>query len=209
MRVIRLLTAALAALAAGPAAATQEYILPTLFDVAGVPDTDALNIRSGPGVQHEIVGRLGHDAQGVEVVAHSPDGEWGQVFHGEGAGWVAMRFLAYRTDVWEPGALPAGLQCLGTEPFWSLAPAEGALVLERPEAPAVEAPIAAILDSGVFRDPRRAVVAGGDGGRLTLTMEARACSDGMSDRVYGLSAMLVHEGDGEPALLTGCCRLAP
>ena len=33
---------------AGPAAATQEYILPTLFDVAGVASDDVLNIRAEP-----------------------------------------------------------------------------------------------------------------------------------------------------------------
>jgi uncharacterized membrane protein len=208
MRIMRWLTLACALLGAGAATATQEYILPTLFDVTGVPAGDVLNVRAGPGVQHEIVGRIDHNARGVEVVAHGPDGAWGQIILGEGTGWVAMRFLAYRTDVWEPGALPAGLQCLGTEPFWSLAPQNGVLVLERPEAPAVEAPVTAVLDTGVFRDPRRAVLAEAEGARLTATLETRQCSDGMSDRVFGLSAMVVHEDQGGATLLTGCCRLA-
>jgi uncharacterized membrane protein len=35
------------------------------------------------------------------------------------------------------------------------------------------------------------------------------CSDGMSDRVYGMSVDLgIDGGTGGPALLAGCCTLA-
>jgi uncharacterized membrane protein len=209
MRIIRSLAAALTIMAAGEAAATQEYLLPTLFDVTGVAEGDVLNIRSGPGVGHPIIGRLDHDARGIEIVAHGAGGAWGQVILDESPGWVAMRFLSYRTDVWEPRALPEDLQCLGTEPFWSVTHERSRLVLERPEDPAWAAQVTAILDSGIFRDPRRAVIATEGGTRMTATLDTRTCSDGMSDRVYGLSAMVVLESGGEPVLLTGCCRLAP
>jgi uncharacterized membrane protein len=203
-------TAALAlALIAAPAWATREYILPTLFDVDGVAVDDVLNVRAGPGTGHPVIGTLAPDAERIEVVAHDRTGRWGQVNLGERAGWVAMRHLAYRTDVWEPGELPTSLQCFGTEPFWSLRPEEDTLVLEAIGAEAARAPIGAVLDTGVFRDPRRAVVAETDEVRLTATMETTACSDQMSDRAYGLSVMVVREEDGEAGLLTGCCRIEP
>ena len=99
---------------AGPVAATQEYILPTLFDVTDVADDDVLNIRTRPSAGAEILGSLAPDARGVEVVAHDASGRWAQINTGEHSGWVALRYLAYRTDVWEPGALPEALRCIGT-----------------------------------------------------------------------------------------------
>lgn len=103
---------------AAPAHATQEYILPTLFDVTGVAADDVLNIRQLPDADAPIIGTLSPDAKGIEVVEDT--GGWGRVNSGEGSGWVSMRYMAYRTDVWHEGALPDGFSCFGTEPFWSL-----------------------------------------------------------------------------------------
>ncbi|CAN5800516.1 hypothetical protein BH23PSE1_BH23PSE1_03970 [soil metagenome] len=194
---------------AGPAPATQEYILPTLFDVIDVAADDVLNIRAEPSARAEIFGALAPDAERIEVVAHDASGRWGQVNTGERAGWVAMRYLAYRTDVWEPGRLPAGLRCLGTEPFWSLSLGNGQATFAAPAEPETTARIAAVLDTGVFRDPRRAVLAEGDGFRMTAALTTEACSDGMSDLAYGLTTMVVVEDAAGPALLAGCCRIAP
>jgi uncharacterized membrane protein len=192
----------------GRAEATQEYILPTLFDVTGVEASDALNVRAGPGVQHPVIATLAPDAERIEVVAHDATGRWGQVNTGERAGWVSMRYLAYRTDVWEEGALPEGLRCAGTEPFWSLRPEGDALVYSTPEQiDGTAAPIAAVLGTGIFRDPRRAIVAEAQGLRLTASLTTQWCSDGMSDRAYGLTAMVVREDAEGATLLTGCCRL--
>ena len=194
------------ALAARPAMATQEYILPTLFDVTDVAADDVLNIRAGPGTRFEVIGTLAPDATHIEVVAHDRSGQWGQVNTRERAGWVALRHLAYRVDVWEPGSLPAGFACFGTEPFWSMRPDRFAT----PEAPDTALETLAVLDSGVFRDPRRAVVATDGDRRLTLSATPQYCSDGMSDRAFGLGAMLVIDGaDAPPTLLTGCCSIAP
>jgi uncharacterized membrane protein len=198
-----------AALAAGPAAATQEYILPTLFDVTGVAADDVLNVRAGPDAGAEILGTLAPDAERIEVVAQDADGVWGQVNVGERAGWVALRFLAYRTDVWEAGRLPEGLRCFGTEPFWSMRPDWSRLVVATPEAEAA-LELRAVLGTGVFRDPTRALVAEGEGRRVTLVATPGACSDGMSDRAFGLVATaVVEEGGAEPGLVAGCCSIAP
>ena len=191
---------------ARPALATQEYILPTLFDVVDVAEGDVLNIRSGPGTGFEVIGTLRHDATRVEVVAHDHSGRWAQVNTGERSGWASLRYLAYRTDVWEPGAVPQGFSCFGTEPFWSIDTARFAT----PEDPDAAVETTAILDTGIFRDPRRVLVATGDERRFTLSATPQACSDGMSDRAFGLGALLVIEAEGEaPAILAGCCSIAP
>ena len=200
---------AMALIWATPVAATREYILPTLFDVTDVAADDVLNIRARPSAGAEIIGALAPDARGVEVVAHDASGRWAQINTGERSGWVALRYLAYRTDVWEPGALPAALRCIGTEPFWSLAPTEDAAVFSTPDAPDRAITLEAVLDPGVFRSPRRAILAGGDALGLTAVIAPARCSDGMSDMAYGLDAtLIVREGDGT-RMLTGCCSIAP
>lgn len=188
---------------ATPALATQEYILPTLFDVSGVSSYDVLNIRAEPSARAARIGTLAPDAQRIEVVEERAG--WGRINTGEGTGWVSMRYLAYRTDVWQPGELPAGLRCLGTEPFWDVRREGGDLVLRSPEDQAGDRrPVQAVLDTGVFRDPTRVVVAQD----MTLFANPQICSDGMSDRLFGLSATLVIHGD-QPRMLSGCCSIAP
>lgn len=192
---------------AGPAAATQEYVLPTLFDVVDVASDDVLNVRRRPSARSEIVGTLAPDATGVEVVAHDASGRWGRVVADEGTGWVAMRYLAYRTDVWNEGELPQTLRCLGTEPFWSLVPQGGTLVWSTPEEER-RFEIEAVLTTGTFRSPRRAVAAAADTERVVLAVVPAECSDGMSDRVYGLDATVVFTGGASPRMHAGCCTLS-
>lgn len=196
-------TLALSFALAGPAAATPEYILPTLFDVSGVAANDSLNIRAEPTVSAPIIGTLAPDATRIEIVEER--GTWGRVNTGEGTGWVSLRFMAYRTDVWQPGALPAAFRCLGTEPFWDAKVEGGDLVLRTPEDQTGDRrPVQAVLDSGLFRDPARVVVARD----MTLFSHPQICSDGMSDRLFGLSAVLVIHGD-QPRMLSGCCTIQP
>ncbi|MDO5657535.1 MAG: SH3 domain-containing protein [Paracoccus sp. (in: a-proteobacteria)] len=201
---IRAATLALC-LAASPALATQEYILPTLFDVTGVAADDVLNIRAHPNASAEIIGTLTPDATGIEVVEQR--GNWGRVNTSEQSGWVSLRYLNYRTDVWAPGALPAGFTCQGTEPFWSLRAEGDTLIWDQPEGEESYSGLKT-LDDGIFRSPRRALIAGQDARRITAMVEPALCSDGMSDRSYGLSASVIVEGasarDGAQ-LYTGCC----
>ena len=204
---MRLASAALAlALLAGPALAAQDAQLPTLSDVTGVAANDRLNIRERPDAGASVIGTLPPDAKGVEVVAQRNG--WAQVNTGERAGWVNARFLTYRSDVWTSGQLPATLSCLGNEPFWSLRQVGETMVYETPEG-ARQMDRRAVLDQG-FPSPVRGVIAGDAQGRLTLAMQPAQCSDGMSDRVYGLSALLIFDGAGQASRMqSGCCRISP
>ncbi|MDT8854127.1 SH3 domain-containing protein [Paracoccaceae bacterium Fryx2] len=194
---------------ASPAAATQEYILPTLFDVAGVAANDVLNIRAAPDAGAPVIGTLSPRARDIEVVGYDASGRWARINTGERSGWAALRYLAYQVDVWPPGALPPTLHCLGNEPFWSFRPRGGNVVFSTPDAPESVMRIEQVLATGVFRDPRRSVSAQGDSRRMTAVMVPAACSDGMSDRSYGLDVTVILEGGGEPRMLTGCCSIAP
>lgn len=142
-------TALVAFLLAGPVSAAQEYILPTLFDVQDVAADDVLNIRETPDAMAPIIGTLAHDATGIEVMGTDRSGQWGRVNTGERGGWVSMRFLTYRSDVWQPEKLPAGLTCGGTEPFWSFTEQDGRLLWSTPEGDTVY-PELRVLDTGVF-----------------------------------------------------------
>lgn len=187
---------------AGPAFATQEYILPTLFDVTGVAADDVLNIRAQPNAGAEIVGTLAHDATNVEVVDEASG--WGRVNSGEASGWASMAYLAYRVDVWKPRELPDGFRCYGTEPFWGLERQGEQLLLSRPDSEEDARPIQAVLGTGVFRDPMRAILAEG----MTVTSTRAICSDGMSDRLFGLEAHVILQGN-DPLMLSGCCSIQP
>lgn len=196
-------------LAACPASATQEYILPTLFDVTGVAADDVLNIRAAPDAGAEIIGTLAPDAGDIEVVGHDDTGQWARINTDGRSGWAALRCLAYQTDVWTSGALPRTLYCLGNEPFWSFRPEGDTIVFSTPEAPQSDMSLEQVLSTGLFRDPRRSILAAGDSLRLSAVMVPMACSDGMSDLSYALDVTMTLEGHGEPQMLTGCCSIAP
>lgn len=192
-------TGALLALVLGAGTALAQD-LPARFAVTGVAADDALNIRAAPSASAPILGRLPPDATGVEVLALSPDGAWARIGLPEGEGWAARRFLAAQPA--DPRALPLPLRCLGTEPFWSLTvTADGATY----ELPGEEA--RALRPIGRAEGFRGFVLAFDDRGETRdLTVVRAECSDGMSDRPYGFTAMVWNRGE---EVLEGCCLLLP
>ena len=112
-------------------------------------------------------------------------------------------------DVWNPGTLPPTLHCLGNEPFWSLQTRGNELVFATPDDPESAMSIEQVVSTGMVRDPRRSVTAQSPTRRMTAVLVPITCSDGMSDRAYGLDVTLILEGRGEPQMLTGCCSVAP
>lgn len=199
---------ALSMLLWGVAAAAQEtHEYPALYRVTGVAATDVLNIRSGPGVGHQIIGTFAPTQTGVEVVGTTQDQRWGRVILGETSGWASMRFLARTGPDWSAG-LPAPLYCSGTEPFWvyerlhgggnfdSVTAAPGAFAETWSGAPSGRGPqvFGLALDSGTTT--------------MSAFIEREICSDGMSDRDYGLSAHFLRRGPQGVELLQGCCTLS-
>lgn len=176
-------------------------VYPVLHDVTGVAAGDVLNIRAAPDAGAEVIGTLAPDATGVEIL--SVAGGWGLVNAGEASGYVAMRFLE-RADAPDWNLLETPLTCLGTEPFWSLQidPEGRKATFSSPgdtNGPALDnvhlwpatpwAPAAAVgLPVG------------------TAVLQPLHCSDGMSERSFGISVDLFL-GAPDTMRLSGCCRL--
>ncbi len=177
----------------------QAQDLPALYAVSGVASDDVLNIRTEPRAQADKIGELAHDARDVEVMAFNDDRSWGRVNTGERSGWTSMRYLAPQPA----GDLPVAerLSCAGTEPFWSLDIRQsGESIYSSPGDKATR------LDSGQLepaagRRDRFLLPFAGD---AWAVIRRELCSDGMSDRAYGLD-IDVHLGTGP--LRSGCCTI--
>lgn len=196
-------------------AAAQEF--PALYSVAGVAADDVLNIRSTPSASAEIIGTLAPDQAGVEVVAADSSGAWGLVNSGERSGWAALRFLTQEPrDDWRKRQKQA-LNCFGTEPFWSLALDETPNLTTPggPEIPFVllaREPGSNHSGKSGFHAIRRddGNISNTEPLTLSGTLTAQQCSDGMSDRSFGISIDLLQlRGAGQLDVLSGCCSLVP
>ncbi|EAR53003.1 hypothetical protein OG2516_11086 [Oceanicola granulosus HTCC2516] len=197
---IRLLL--LLALLLPAAASAQPHMLPALYDVLGVAPDDTLNVRAGPGMGHEVIAELPHDATGIEVMRGDANGNWGLVNADERAGWVSFNFLAR-----QPGE-PKVRSCFGTEPFWSLATGNGQLTMEHFGEELFSAPVDPFV--GTVSGPGRAVAVDlPEYGFATLVVTPGSCNDGMSDREYGLSAHVVTVLSGMGTQYwSGCCSVS-
>lgn len=176
-------------------------VYPALHDVSGVAADDVLNVRAAPDAKSAIIGAFAPDAEGIEVVGRT--GSWGRVNVGDVSGYAALRYLE-RSDGPDWNALETSLTCVGTEPFWSLRidPAQGETRFQTPEDPEPDvAPITAVWPALPWAST--AALSLPDG---LAVLSPADCSDGMSNRVYGISADLFLNG-AEGARLAGCCRV--
>jgi len=201
MRFLRtILVAALVATTAAPVLA-QDF--PALFRVVGVASNDVLNIRAEPSARAPIVGSFRPGERDIEVIGRNEAGTWGLVNVDEGTGWSSLRYLERETgEGWAGMGVP--LTCFGTEPFW--------LARYMPDFARLEVEV---LGEGT--DAFGVTWTGGIAGRppygagMSLsgdgfaTFRGGTCSDGMSDRLYGISVLL-YPGPGDG--FEGCCSLA-
>jgi uncharacterized membrane protein len=174
---------------------------PALYDVAGVAMNDVLNVREDPNAGSPIIGSLAPHAKRVEVIRIS--GAWALVNTEDRSGYVSLRYLKRRSEP-DWATLEAPLTCLGTEPFWSLQIDPGAAETRFMTPEDTEGQVAPIevMWPGIPWSPA-AAVALPDG----LAVLAPAdCSDGMSDRSYGIAVDIFLQLEGA-VRLSGCCRL--
>lgn len=181
---------------------------PALYAVTGVAADDVLNVRSTPNAGSSKVGTLVPDQKQIEVVLIDDAAKWGLISQGEGAGWVAMRFMR-RMDQPAWHSLNQPLSCSGTEPFWSLGfdPAQRAISFDS----LGESPDLFELEAGAVPQGRPPSTLGWHARSQTASMFATlhqsTCSDGMSDRAYGLSVdLFIQQSDGFVGY-SGCCSL--
>lgn len=183
-----------------PVHATQDA-WPALHDIAGIASDDVLNVRAAPDATSPIIGALPPGQTDVEVIRLDVETGWALVNLPEGTGWVSTRFLARHPGQWQ-GAFPEISTCFGTEPFWTLSVDGDTALFSTPEREAA-GQIVARVGSAARRDRHGLLARIGDVA-LTGIVSARSCSDGMSDREWGLAFDAIH-GD---ELLSGCCSLA-
>ena len=195
----------------GPTLAMAQQILPALYDVTGVAVGDVLNIRAKPKPGAAIIGRLPRTAKGVEVIAVNAARTWATVNSDEGTGYAALRFLAQQTGP-DWGAMETPLHCIGTEPFWGLDldPGQGTAAESDPDGIPRTAAITAVWPNNPYNDTA-AVAIQGDGLDGLATLHGAVCSDGMSDRSYGIAVDLFLRDDtgAASAAFHGCCSLLP
>lgn len=185
------------------AASAQDF--PALFRVVNVTPGDVLNIRAEASARSAIVGQFDRTQTGIEVVGLSEDHNWGLVRTDDGVGWSSMRYLqAERSDTWRDGQQT--LTCFGTEPFWTFhiyLPTNGAsydgladgsvtLTTDAPVLPTTSGPYTLAVP---FTGARNGMVVIRNG----------VCSDGMSERLYGLESEVYWRG--QTGAVSGCCML--
>lgn len=176
---------------------------PALFNVTGVAANDTLNVRAQPNGSAEKRGALTHDAENIEVTATNDAGTWGRVNLGESSGWVSMRYLARHED--NPDyALAHALTCFGTEPFWSADITQGQGVTIRTPETQIDIPGAGLIVPASGRMDLFAL------GFVNSSAQVRRaeCTDGMSDRIFGLQIGLFLRHDQSATLYSGCCSIA-
>lgn len=196
-------------LSAAATSAARGQDLPALYTVTGVAADDVLNLRAEPRADAEKVGMLAPDETNVEVVELAAGDHWGRVNSGGASGWVSMQFMVNQGGPdWH--AMETPLSCHGTEPFWnlSLVPEPPKMRFERMGEPPVEFDRGAT--SPVFALPRTVGVKfAAPAHEGFAVIRGEACSDGMSDRLMGLSIQLFLFQGGADEAYSGCCALAP
>jgi len=202
---------------ASPAAGSQ-HSWPALYDVIGLSSGDVLNIRAEPDISGDILSTLEPDTANIEVIRANDDLTWGLVNVSERTGWISLTYLARQAKL-PQSPFPEVRQCFGTEPFWSLTYEQPAIRLSMPDVPAAEGFISGLHKSRSQPDRYffRGSMNSPDAGPIdvALSIRMRACSDGMSDRTYGIEVdMLVSDNDTndgfrQSGLFSGCCTIAP
>ncbi len=198
---LRFFCSAATCAAMGSAATAQS--VPDLFRVAG----DAVSIHAENTAASEVIGTLPAGASGIEVMGHGSD--WGEVNAGEVTGWVALK------DLESEGAAPwhqlqGNLHCLGTEPFWDarLSAGTSTMLMKGPEAPDMTLNIAQSVSPMDVVLPSLGIAFAGTGEPGFAVLRPESCSDGMSERTYGLSAVFFVGKPGAMTGLSGCCTIA-
>ncbi len=196
---------------ASPAWATQDR-WPALFDVQGVAPDDVLNIRQAPAANAPIIGWLGEDATGIELIRPNDSMTWALVNTAETSGWVSLSYMSRQPGQWIGTPLTVR-QCFGTEPFWSLLFDGDAVTYAIPGSTPVTGHITARLAGTGLLDVKAFLLDFDATDQPDLPQSAnaivslRACSDGMSGRAYGIRMDAILQTSGGPQLFSGCCSL--
>lgn len=175
------------------------------YSVYNVRPGDTLNMRLQPNPGAPVVQAIPHDGVGIMLTGRNAAGGWVEAFWRRKRGWVNGRFLGIG------GAgrfqLPAFLDCLGTEPFWSIGLAPG---YARAELMFAERRFSFRLTGAQNAMARPNIwhirASARPRGEMSLIIQNQSCSDGMSDNSYPYAVVALIRGYNP---IAGCCRPAP
>jgi uncharacterized membrane protein len=188
--------------------------LPALYTVSQPADVTVLQVHLQPDTASDVIGALVAGQTDIEVIDLAENGTWANVNVNEGSGWVQIAGLQPMPDKsWSHLTTP--LQCAGTEPFWGLRidPVTLSGSFRGDSGVDTAMSVSRIWDpDNLMRgyDPESPVVVRfGEQNALAFLTPAQ-CSDGMSDRNYGINILLsITEPGQDEHIWTGCCLMAP
>ena len=177
--------------------------LPALFQVALPAQYDFLNVRNGPGTHFSSIGQLQPNRMNVEGVARSADREWLRIIWGETSAWVFAPYLKRQVDDGYP--IARRLNCQGNEPFWSLELTQNdSVTFSTIDGDRLSSQAGQLVKANGRND--RFILGGSD--FVSAIVRRTTCSDGMTDRLYGMDVdVMITRGGTE--LYSGCCRITP
>lgn len=202
-------------LAAGAAVAQESdprFVWPTYFRVGDLPPGETLTIRAEPNASSAERGAFKPGDGPIEVIATVRTGstDWAEFIHQENSAFVALRFLepVEMETIGETG-VPVGLECGGTEPFWSVRfPSADRAIFDAighdggPEQFYISEALSAQNRGGA----PAWIALDGDDLTAKMTIDYGWCSDGMSDRDYAWRVVFLLESPERP-LMQGCCMV--
>jgi uncharacterized membrane protein len=172
------------------------------YSVVNVRPGDFLNMRVAPSPTARIVATIPHDATGIVLTGRRAPGDWAEVTFQRRRGWVNARFLGLASGQY---AIPAFLDCAGTEPFWSIRLSPGYAHADLMFAERRYQFRITRFHKAMNRTDIALVRGAARNASLQLIVRNESCSDGMSDNTYPYSAVALISGLNT---IAGCCRPA-
>lgn len=185
--------------AADPMTAPDGLSLPAIFSVSNVAANDSLNIRAAAQASAQALMQV---QNGFPVtVLGMATAKWAKVQIGDVMGFAHADYLTRGGGTTNMYGFQLGIECIGTEPFWSMTFDTDTMV-RMTMIGQVADPVP--LTSTSFSGYPYAFYAAPYSGEVSFEI----CSDGMSDNIYPMSIQLTTPDEGGAMMqVQGCCRL--
>lgn len=179
------------------------------YAVTGVAEDDVLNLRAAPAASAAKISSIPSGATLVLATGRTRNIEgrtWREIGYLGVQGWVNTRYLKPYEPL--PAHVPGEpLQCLGTEPHWSMrSQADQSLLLRAPILGKSIALITEPAQASVNHTNRwflDAVSGDGEQAAAIVIHESESCSDDMSNARYRYAVSVKLHGG---VYLSGCCN---